>query len=970
MTTVNTSMDFQLFLDQIFNFYPDIELKSDLLSLGLYATDASLYQVKPIGVYVPKNTVELSDVVKLATKYRVPILPRGSATSLAGQTTNYALVIDFTKYFDQILDINPSERYAIVQPGVVRDQLNLALLTESLHFAPDPATTSRATIGGMIANNSSGTKSIKYGKTIDHIISLKIMLSDGHIYEMRQTSMEQWDIIAAQQDREGEIYRTFRQLIFAHSEAIAIAFPKVMRRVQGYPLDEFLMDDDWNIAKIFSGSEGSLGIIIEAKVNLEPIPKYKAALTLHYHDRMEAIREVNQMVVFDPAAIEMLDYNVFNQSKKNRITKPLYDLLIIGDPQATLSVEFFCLSQNELDTKLSDFKVWLSTHSRAYAYRELRTAQELDASWSLRKNGLGLLMGDPNGRKPMPFIEDMAIPLEDLADYIADVLALCDANGVETILYAHASVGVLHVRPALDMTVQSDIDLMKKISDEVFILVKKYKGSWSGEHGDGRNRGHKLREYFGEEVFGCLLEVKNLFDPQNIFNPTMIVDVPPMDTHLRYGADYNEQRYKFVYKYRTDNSFQSLVHNCSGVGACRNHIGGTMCPSFKATLDEKDSTRGRANALRLGMSEGLGFESLTDDKVLDTLDLCLSCKACKSECPSNVDMAKLKSEVLQLKYDTKGTSLREKVLNANIDMTPKIAGTLAKLVNPTQHTKVFRYVMEQAVGIDRRRILPDYAEQTLSNWYKKNYVTKPEWTKKIGLFADTYINYHELEIGRSAIALLNSCGYDVVLVEVGCCQRPRISNGFLNKAKVEGTKMADLLQPYLDSGLQIVVCEPSCTSALIDDLPDLMENERLGISMKINIMAIDEFLGKELENGNIKGRFEYKNPEVLIHNHCHQKAVFGTKGLEAINRNAATQSTKISCPEMGCCGMAGAFGYEKEHFDISKKIANLVLLPTIAATSVSSLIISNGFSCRHQIKDFSDRKALHFVQAIRFIQGK
>ncbi|MBK8625652.1 MAG: hypothetical protein IPN86_08895 [Saprospiraceae bacterium] len=357
-----------------------------------------------------------------------------------------------------------------------------------------------------------------------------------------------------------------------------------MRRVNGYPLDEFIHTDRWNLAKILAGSEGSLGIILEAKVNLEPIPQYKAAFTVHYDDRMRAIREVYQMIAFDPAAIEMLDFNVFEQSVKNNMTKSLHKRLIIGTPQATLSVEFFCLSQDELDQRIDDFSWWLQNNSTAYAYPILRTAAELDDSWALRKNGLGLLMGDPSGRKPIPFIEDQAIPLVHLADYIQDVLDLCNKNGVETILYAHASVGVLHVRPALDMTVQSDIDLMKTISDAVFLLVKKYNGAWSGEHGDGRNRGHRLRDFFGDEVYQCLMDVKTIFDPKYLLNPGIIIDVPPMDRHLRYGADYKDNQYNFVYKYRKDHSFEALVHNCSGVGACRNHIGGTMCPSLKVLL--------------------------------------------------------------------------------------------------------------------------------------------------------------------------------------------------------------------------------------------------------------------------------------------------------------------------------------------------------------------------------------------------
>jgi FAD/FMN-containing dehydrogenase/Fe-S oxidoreductase len=964
MNAFPSTTQYKSFLQEICEKFP-ADVKADPLSLGIYATDASLYQLKPIAVAIPKDEHDLIKMIQLANKYQIPVLPRGSATSLAGQTVNHALVIDFTKHFDKILEINAEKRYAVVQPGVIRDQLNAAVKPFDLHFAPDPATTSRATIGGMIANNSSGTKSIKYGKTIDHIIGLKVLLIDGTILHLTELSPDEMDTKCQLTSREGDIMRTFRKIIFEHSTAIESAFPKVMRRVQGYPLDEYIHTDRWNMAKIFSGSEGSLGIILEAKINLEPIPKWKAAFTLHYHDRMEAIREVKNMIAFDPAAIEMLDFNVFQQSIKNNMTKGLHQRLIIGDPQATLSVEFFCLSQKDLEKRILDFSQWIQNHSKAFASPILRTADELEDSWSLRKNGLGLLMGDPAGRKPIPFIEDMAIPLDFLAQYIQEVLDLCKSHGVETILYAHASVGVLHVRPSLDMTKQEDIDLMQTISDQVYQLVKKYKGSWSGEHGDGRNRGHRLRDYFGDEVYQCLKDVKTLFDPNNLMNPGMIIDVPPMDQHMRYGAEYKDDAYPFVYKYRKDHSFQALVHYCSGVGACRNLAGGTMCPSFKATSDESASTRGRANALRLAISGQLEFKGLTDPKVLETLAMCLSCKACKSECPSNVDMAKLKSEVLQKKYDEGNIGLREKLINANVNLVPKMVGWKAPMLNFIQKTSLFKYAAEKILNIDRRRTLPSYATESLESWYKKHYVRK-ESPLKVALFADTYINYHEPDVGRAAIKLLNDSGYDVYLAAVGCCQRPRISNGFLKKAKTEGTRVAEKLMPYILQGMKVVVCEPSCTSALIDDLPDLIDDIRIAEALQNNVKAIDVFLSEAINSGEIKGRLVAKADKILLHGHCHQKASFGTTGMKSIYQS----DPKSHChePDSGCCGMAGAFGYETEHYDVSKKIAELVLVPEIQKTDKNTMLVANGFSCRHQIHDFAGRKAVHWVESVEYVE--
>jgi Fe-S oxidoreductase len=436
-----------------------------------------------------------------------------------------------------------------------------------------------------------------------------------------------------------------------------------------------------------------------------------------------------------------------------------------------------------------------------------------------------------------------------------------------------------------------------------------------------------------------------------------------MDQHLRYGADYSDNTYDFVYKYRKDHSFGALVHNCSGVGACRNHVGGTMCPSFKATSNEADSTRGRANALRLAISGQLGFDGLTDPKVLDTLDLCLSCKACKSECPSNVDMAKLKSEVLQKKFDEGKITLREKAINANVDMVSKIAGWKAPFVNFVQGTSIFKYVAEKVLKVDRRRTLPSYTTETLESWYKKHYKSQGN-TQKVALFADTYINYHEPQVGKAAIKLLTDCGYNVVLASVGCCQRPRISNGFLKEAKTEGTAVAEKLLPYIKQGMKIVVCEPSCTSALIDDLPDLIEDINLSNALKSNVMAMDVFLADALASGQLKGKFVAKADHILLHGHCHQKASFGTSGMKDIYQ---TGTAKCNEPDSGCCGMAGSFGYEVEHYDVSKKISELVLIPAIKAAGNETLVVANGFSCRHQIHDFAGKKAVHWVESVEFL---
>lgn len=939
------------------------EVHSDDLSLGIYATDASLYQVKPLVVVLPKTEKDVIDVVSIAHSFKVPVLPRGSATSLAGQTTNGGIIIDFTKYLNSIISLDPLQKTATVQPGVVRDQLNAAVKKFNLHFAPDPATTSRATIGGMIANNSSGTKSIRYGKTIDHVVGMKVLLMNGTILEVSSMDQSSWDQKTKMNNEEGYIYRRLRALIFENAEEIDRIYPKVLRSVQGYALDYFVRNDDWNLSWLFCGSEGSLGLILEATVNLEPIPKYKAAVALHYNDRITSIEEVIKMVEFKPAAVEMLDFHVFEKSKIHPLTREIHANIIQGEPQSVMTVEFLSEFEEDLNQQLSSFLDWVKSESKAYAYPVYNTDQRLDQVWSLRKNGLGLIMGDPGGRKPIPFIEDMAIPLENLAEYISEILQLCEKFGVETILYAHASVGVLHVRPSLDMMKSSDINLMKKISEEVFILVKKYKGAWSGEHGDGRNRGHRLPEFFGPTLYKCLQEIKHLLDPEQLLNPGIIIGVPPMDRHLRYGPDYQENDETFIYQYRNDHSFSALVHNCSGVGACRNKTGGTMCPSFRATSEEKDSTRGRANALRLAMSNQLSFSSLSDKKVLNVLDLCLSCKACKSECPSNVDMAKLKSEVLQKKYEKEGMTIRERFILNHEKLAKLFSGRLSLIINRVQEMYIFRKSLEKFGGIHSERILPKYSGETLESWYISRQKTKAG-NKEVALFNDCYLNYHEEKLGKLAIQLLEQCGFEVTLVSAGCCQRPKISNGFLRKAKSLGEQTARILDIYLDKKIPVVVCEPSCTSALTEDLPDLLEDSKLGLRLKNGVFTIDGFLAEAWKSGTIKGKWLSKEKEVLLHGHCHQKATVGTDAMHSIL--ASIQGLKFSEPDTGCCGMAGSFGYEKEHYQISKIIAENMLIPAIEQSGSSTQIIANGFSCRHQIHDFSGKKAKHWLEILEF----
>ncbi|MDX1479297.1 MAG: FAD-binding oxidoreductase, partial [Saprospiraceae bacterium] len=561
------------------------EITTDPLRMGVYATDASIYQIQPVAVVYPKDTEDILHVVSVASRHQIPLLPRGGATSLAGQTVGKAIVLDFTKYLHQVLEFNPEEHWIRVQPGITRDEVNAIVAGAGLEFAPDPATSSRATVGGMIANNSSGTKSILYGKTIDHVLDLTVLLADGTIIEL--AAMSRQDLATSDARLQG-----LHQLVQDHQDEIAARFPKTMRRVSGYPLDELVADDPWHPHKLFIGSEGTLGIILEARLHLVPLPKCKGVAVVQFGDRMDAVRAVQPMLEARPAAVEILSDTVLEYSRKNLETRAMCDFLR-GSPAAIQIVEFYGDEASEVRQRAEDMFVSLRSAGLGDAFDFYPEGETYHNVWSIRKKGLGLLLGEPNDKRGIAFIEDAAIPVEVLPEYIERVLAICKKHGAEVTYYAHASVGVIHVRPILDLRQQGDIDRMKAIADEVFALVVHYGGAWSGEHGDGLVRSPFLRRYFGDTLYEAFTTVKELFDPHHLMNPGKIIDAPPMDANLRYGSAYRDQPQQTLYHYRDQKNFHTAVHQCTGIGACRKMTGGTMCPSYMVTRDELHSTRGR-----------------------------------------------------------------------------------------------------------------------------------------------------------------------------------------------------------------------------------------------------------------------------------------------------------------------------------------------------------------------------------------
>lgn len=924
------------------------ELYSDPLQLGIYATDASNYQIVPLAICLPRDEHDLIELVKWASEYKVPLMARGGGTSLVGQTVAKAVVVDFTKYMDKILELNVEERWAWVQPGLVRDVLNQQLKVHSLHFAPDPATSSRATIGGMIANNSSGTRSIMYGKTIDHVMELRVLLNDGSIIHCKSLDPEMLETVLEGEGREALLYKNLFRLIQKHREEIIERFPKVMRRVGGYNLDEFL-NGNWNLSKLFTGSECTLGLILSAKIRLVENPKFQCLCVVHFHDFFDSISHLAEMVKFNPASVELLDHLLLEKSRENLETKN-YCSFIDGDPHGVQVVEFYGETKEEALNKATELGKYLEDKGIGYSWPVISNPEEIEGVFTLRKKGLGLLMGVKGNRKPIAFIEDAAVPLEHLANYIREVFAVCHAHDTPVVAYAHASVGLLHVKPLLDLRDEADIQRMKAIGSECLQLVKKYKGSWSGEHGDGLARSPYNEEFFGPILYQAFREVKSSFDPDGIMNPGKIVDAPPVDLNLRYGARYKDLNHNPKFHYRSEGSFTEAVHLCNGVGECRKQQGGTMCPSFRATKDEKDSTRGRANLLRLAMSSQLDDEGLNSPLLREVMDLCLSCKACKSECPSNVDMAKLKSEISYLYKRKNGLTIADRLILMQTKMGYAFRGPQAKIFNFLLKNTIFRTVIEFIAGLDRRRILPLYTTQITQQ--KGSGSDKCD----VLLFSDSYMSCHDPGITNGALKLLKAAGLSVKLISGYCCQRPAISHGLLDEAKSNGIKLFEHIEAELKRGLPLLVCEPSCASALRDDVPDLLDDPRWA-DYSSQIFLFEDYVAQHPE---LKSKIKIKPGKYIFHGHCHQKALFTTKSMHELFREQ--EGVEFRELNTGCCGMAGSFGYEKEHYELSEKIANMVLIPELQNAGSGYHVIANGFSCRHQIEHFSSHKAKHWLE--------
>lgn len=934
------------------------EVRFARLDRALYSTDASVYQIVPRGVVFPKSEADVRATLEVCGRAGVPITARGGGTSQAGQSIGPGVILDFSKYLHRILEVNVAERWVRVEPGCVLDDLNQHVKSAGLHFAPDISTASRATIGGMIANNSSGTHSLIHGKTIDHVLALRVLLADGSILETQSLDQAALAQVAARQDRAGQCHRIVRQLALEHEAEIDRRFPKIMRRVGGYNLDRFVTQagGDFNLAHLFVGSEGTLGIVLETKLRLIDLPRAKAVLVVQFADLLDALAAVPAILAHTPAAVEVMDQYILNSTKLNPEAARLRDFLQ-GDPGAILIIEFYADTPAELPARLDALVADLRARNVGYHHLRATEATAQARIWKLRTLALGLSMAEKGDAKAISFVEDTAVAPARLRDYIAEFLALIARHGTTAGVYAHASVGCLHVRPVINLKTVEGVQRFEAIARDVAALVLKYGGALSGEHGDGLVRSPFQEQMFGSTLYQAFRTIKRTFDPDNVLNPGKIVDAPPLTANLRYGPAYVTPDVPTTFDFEADGGLVRAAELCAGVGECRKKRGGTMCPSYQATREEQHSTRGRANTLRLALTGQLGLAGLTDPAVLEALDLCLECKACKSECPTNVDMARLKAEVLHQHHQQHGLPWRN-WLFGNVAALSTWGCRLAPLSNWLAGSRAGRWLNEKLLGIDRRRVPPRFARQT---FLRQATAQEPASAKpRVVLFPDTFMNLHQPEIGLEALALLRRTSSVLVpglqgLTAVRCCGRPMISNGMLGQASAHARHNVECLYPWAAEGIPILACEPSCILTIKDDYPALLRGE-LGRQARVvaeRCMTFDE----HMDQMGAALTFMRGPKQILLQGHCHQCSLVGNAPTLRVLRRLP--GATVLDLDAGCCGMAGSFGYEKEHYDISRLVGEQRLFPALRQADPGAVIVAPGFSCRLQISHFTGRQAIH-----------
>ncbi|GAB5519074.1 MAG: FAD-binding and (Fe-S)-binding domain-containing protein [Rhodothermales bacterium] len=942
-------------------------LKTDPMTRSLYSTDASMYQMQPLGVLIPAHADDVQAALEEAYKYDIPILARGGASSLAGQTVGEALVIDFTKHLNAILDINREAKTVRVQPGLVLETLNHVLAPHGLVFGPDPASAKRATLGGMLANNSTGTHSLLYGNVIHHVDTVATLLSDGSRTTFGPMDGAQWSYAAQQDGTVAKLYRDLGALVANRADIIERDTPKHWRRNSGYRLEALLEAGPRNVAQVLCGSEGTLAIATEMTLKLVDKPKQTALGVVQYRTRRESLEAVTEMLTVEPSAIELFDGVTLDQIRRSPGFAHRLNF-IIGDPGSLQIVEFFGDTEAELKAKLDALERIAVDQGTAYGMVRVFDAAGIQNVWAVRREGLGIIMNVPGDYKPIAFVEDAAVPVEHLADYIEHLADLLERTNTKAAMYAHASGGCLHVRPFINLKDAADIEKMRDLAWGSMELVKRYGGYVSSEHGDGLARSWLNDAFLGPDLMGVYKELKDVFDPKGIMNPGKIIDAPPMTDNLRMGPKYNTVPILTDLDFSDVGGFEQAFELCNGCGSCRKTDTGTMCPSFMVTGDEMHTTRGRANALRNVMSGNAEGVGLTGDEMYEAMDLCLQCKGCKTECPSNVDMAKLKTEWLNQYWREHKMPFRTRFFGSMPAVAPYVAGPLANIANRVNKTAPMRWLLDKTLGVSRERQLPDFAAKPFVKTYWKKAHRQEPWpdpARAVVLFSDTFNNFQDPHISRAAHEFLTKAGYRVIIpTDSLCCGRTFLSKGMVNEAQVRAIQTVETLYPYASQGLPIVGLEPSCILTLHDEFRSMLAGDPRVHTVADQAMLFETFVAREADAGHLdEVQWTDESREVLFHGHCHQKAMVGTSDSE--RALGLPSGYRVTVVDSGCCGMAGSFGYEKEHVELSKAMAERRLAPAVRAASEDTIIAAPGTSCRHQIHDTASRHALHPAEVLR-----
>src|SRR5215203_5630982 len=915
----------------------DGDLFYDSTMRTLYATDASAYREMPLAVAIPKTINDLKKLIAFARTEKTSVIPRTAGTSLAGQVVGNGIITDVSKHFTQILELNKEESWVRVEPGVVRDELNMFLKIHGLFFGPETSTANRAMMGGMVGNNSCGSNSVVYRSTREHLMEVKALLSDGSEAHFKQLNIDDFHQKCEGKDLEASIYKTVRRLLsnYENQEEIRNQFPKktIERRNTGYAVDVLLESapftaggESFNFCKLIAGSEGTLAFVTEIKLNVVPLPpKEMGLLCVHFNSIDEALRANLVALKFRPSASELIDHYILDCTKDN-IEQSKNRFFVLGDPGAILVIEFTRENREDIIQIAQQVEAEMKEAGLGYHF-PLLFGNDSKKIWTLRKAGLGLLSNLPGDEKAVPVIEDTAVDVEDLPAYIADFNEILKKYGLHAVHYAHAGSGEIHLRPIINLKTVEGNKLFRTIAEEIATLVKKYDGSLSGEHGDGRLRGEFIKQMVGPKNYELLRTIKRTWDPENIFNPNKIVDTPPMDTMLRYVPGQQTPAFKTVFRFHNQDVLQH-AEQCNGSGDCRKTqlSGGTMCPSFMATRNEKDTTRARANILREFLTNSEKVNRFDHEEILHVMDLCLSCKGCKSECPSNVDMAKLKAEFLQHYYDANGVPFRSRLI-ANYTKSSRLGALLPGIYNFMMTNPVISKLIKKFSGFATQRSMPTIYKTTLKNWHKKHKTQEPQNRKpatgnrQLYLFCDEFTNYNDTEIGIKAIRLLEKLGYEVIIPKHIESGRAWLSKGLLRKAKEIANKNISLPYPLISAETPLIGIEPSAILTFRDEYIDLADDAFFEKAKQLaaNVFLIDEFIANETEKGNIrKEQFTKEQRTIKLHGHCQQKALSSV--APSVKLLSLPENYKVEIIPSGCCGMAGSFGYEKEHYDLSMKI--------------------------------------------------